>query len=222
MWVAGCIIGLCVHPGQGEPPLARTSLIPAPVFQATSLPFHQTSQTDGAPNIPAVSPRVVETLVCRSLGVCIAHHSAACEQRGRMHTPPTYRVAVKRQTVALQIDPCSQTKEFALRTHKNIWIFPVPGSSLLVLATGGSNPGHNQTLSEPNSTHPGSKTPPETHSSPLAGPHGAMRYLEMLHFRVYDGLGTAQLSVLEHTLAPPAADPGIISFHFLLTTCSIN
>ena len=43
--------------------------------------------------------------------------------------------------------------------------------------------------------------------------HGVRLGTQMLHFRVYAGLGSAQLSGLEYTLATSLADAGIILFH---------
>lgn len=106
------------------------SLIPALVFQATFLPFHQTSQADGAPNIPAVSPTVVQTPACRSPALLWGLHcSPQCSLRAEeqdAHTSDLQgscavtKAALQRQTVALQTDPRTQTKGLILhQKHLN-------------------------------------------------------------------------------------------------------
>lgn len=140
--------------------------------------------------------------------------------------PPNSKLRTHKLSVALQTDPRTWKGGFALHIHRSTWIFRLalnlpnsrllaPGPSHCWVQLGSGTDPHGAVQCTQHLNHPLRLI------QATSLDHSVRLGTKMLYFRVYGGLGSAQLSGLEYTLATSLADAGIISVSLLLiTTCS--
>lgn len=194
------------------------------------LPFSVPSLLLSSPTLqkPTERERLVHSKMAKPVTTMLHEHIAPFYSRPtelqcfQMHSkiaPPNSKLRTHKLSVALQTDPRTWKGGFALHIRRSTWIFRLalnlpnsrllaPGPSHCWVQLGSWTDPHGAVQCTQQLNHP-------LRLIQAASLDHRMRLgTKMLYFRVYGGLGSAQLSGLEYTLATSLADAGLISFHF--------